>query len=83
MPVGAPVSGVLVPENAAVLSGDNAWFYTELKPGTFVRHALDTTHTVNGGYFETGGLKPGQLVVVQGASLLLAHELNPSSGDKD
>ena len=83
MPVGQPISGVLVPGNAALLSGDKAWCYTQTKPGVYVRHPLDTSRPMNGGYFVTDEFKAGQTIVVQGEALLLAHELNPSSGDKD
>jgi hypothetical protein len=83
MPIGQTVSGEMIPANAALLSGDKAWCYTQTKPGTYVRHALDVSRPVDGGYFVTEGLKSGQTVVVQGEALLLAHELNPSSGDKD
>lgn len=83
MPVGQPISGFLVPSNAALLSGDNAWFYTQTKPGVYVRHALDIARPTQGGYFITDQIKRGDQVVTQGQALLLAHELNPSSGDKD
>jgi len=83
MPVGQPISGFVIPSNAALLSGDNAWFYTQTKPGVYVRHALDISRPTNGGYFATDQIKSGEQVVTQGQALLLAHELNPSSGDKD
>jgi hypothetical protein len=83
MPVGKPVAGELIPGNAVLLSGSNAWCYTQTKPGVYVRHALDISRPMDGGYFEVDGFKAGQAIVVQGGSLLLAHELNPSSGDKD
>ncbi|MCP5412070.1 MAG: hypothetical protein H6924_08040 [Alphaproteobacteria bacterium] len=83
MPVGQPISGELIPANAVLLSGDKAWCYTQSKPGGYVRHPLDISRPINDGYFVTDGIKAGQAVVVQGGALLLAHELNPSSGDKD
>jgi hypothetical protein len=83
MPVGKAIAGELVPGNAVLLSGNSAWCYTQAKPGVYMRHALDISRPMDGGYFEADGFKAGQPVVVQGESLLLAHELNPSSGDKD
>ena len=83
MPVGKPIAGSLIPGNAMVLNGNQAWYYTQSKPGAYVRHALDISRPMDGGYFVQGGLATGQPVVTQGESELLAHELNPSSGDKD
>ena len=83
MPVGQPLSGRLIPGNAVVLNGNQAWYYTQAKPGVFVRHAVDTSRPMNDGYFVQGNPAAGQSVVTQGESILLAHELNPSSGDKD
>ena len=83
MPVGQPISGVLIPGDASLLSGDSAWCYLQIKPGVYVRHALDVSSPMDGGYFVQGEFKPGEAVVTRGGSLLLARELNPSSGDKD
>ena len=83
MPVGKPIAGSLIPGNAMVLNGNQAWYYSQSKPGVYVRHALDISRPMEGGYFVQGGFTSGQPVVTQGESELLAHELNPSSGDKD
>ncbi len=83
MPVGTPIGGVLIPGNAMVLNGNQAWYYSQSKPGVYVRHALVISRPMDGGYFVQGEFVAGQLVVIQGESELLAHELNPSSGDKD
>lgn len=83
MPVGKPISGMRIPGNAVLLNGNQAWFYTQSKPGTYARHALDTSRPMDNGYFVQGDFKPGDQAVVQGESLLLARQLNPSSGDKD
>lgn len=82
MPAGKPIAGFLVPGNAMVLNGNQAWYYSQSKPGVYVRHALDISRPMEGGYFVQGG-SSNQPVVTQGESELLAHELNPSSGDKD
>ena len=83
MPVGKPITGFLVPGNAVVLNGNQAWYYSQSKAGVYTRHALDISQPMDGGYFVKGGFTAGQPVVTQGESELLAHELNPSSGDKD
>jgi multidrug efflux system membrane fusion protein len=79
MPVGAPTPGVLVPADAAILDGNNVWCYTEEKPGTFVRRALDISRPMAGGYFATQGFRPGQRVVTQGASFIVTHANTPPS----
>ena len=83
MPVGKPIAGSLVPGNAVVLNGNQAWYYSQSKPGVYVRHALDIGRPMDGGYFVQGRFTTGQPIITQGESELLAHELNPSSGDKD
>ena len=83
MPMGRAVSGSLIPGNAVVLNGNQAWYYSQNKPGVYVRHALDISRPMDGGYFVQGEFTAGQPIVTQGESELLAHELNPSSGDKD
>ena len=83
MPVGKPIAGSLIPGNAMVLNGNQAWYYSQSKLGVYVRHALDISRPMDGGYFVQGGFTAGQPIVTQGESELLAHELNPSSGDKD
>lgn len=83
MPVGQPIAGIRIPAKAMLLNGNQAWCYTQVKPGIFVRHAIDISRPMDDGYFVQGGFAPGDQAVVQGESLLLARQLNPSSGDKD
>jgi hypothetical protein len=81
-PVGATQSGVLIPEQAAVISDAKYWCYLEVKAGTFVRTELDTGRPVEGGYFVTKGVKAGDKVVTEAAAQLLAQESN-SGPDAD
>ena len=78
-PLGASEAGVLIPAAAVVLSDGKYWCYTEDKPGTYVREAVDIGQPSGEGYFVKDGLKPGDRVVVKAAGLLLARETNPSS----
>jgi hypothetical protein len=81
VPVGAPVAGVTVPTEALVYGQNQAWAYAQEEPGKFQRVAIDPAKAVAGGYFlpQGSGIRPGQAMVVKGAGLLLARELNPST----
>ncbi len=81
VPVGAAVAGVMVPTDALVYGQNQAWAYVEPEPGKFERVAIDPAKAMTGGYFlpQGKGVQAGQAMVVQGAGLLLARELNPST----
>ena len=81
VPVGAAVAGVMVPADALVYGQNQAWAYVQPEPGKFQRVAIDPAKAMTGGYFlpEASGVHTGQAMVVQGAGLLLARELNPST----
>jgi hypothetical protein len=81
VPVGAAMAGVTVPADALVYGQNQAWAYVQKEPGKFERAAIDPAKALAGGYFlpEAGGVRPGQPMVVKGAGLLLARELNPST----
>lgn len=72
--LGAPVSGVVVPAAAAVMSESKYWCYVEKKPGTFVRTEIDTSKPTSDGYFVTDGVGAGDKVVTTSAGQLLAKE---------
>jgi hypothetical protein len=72
--VGAPVSGVLIPAAAAILSEGKYWCYVQKTPGSFVRIEIDTDKPVADGYFVSRGLVAGDEIVVSAAGLLLAKE---------
>jgi hypothetical protein len=71
---GPPRTGVAVPGTAVVWWAGKAWVYVERSPGTFVRRQVPTDAPVAGGWFVSGGLAPGDRVVVRGAQLLLSEE---------
>jgi hypothetical protein len=78
-PVGEPISGVVIPAAAAVMSEGKYWCYVEKKPGTFERIEIDTTRPTADGYFVTGGgvtggIGAGDAVVTAAAGQLLAKE---------
>ena len=81
VPVGAAAAGVMVPTEALVYGQNQAWAYVQQEPGKFQRVGIDPAKTMAGGYFlpEASGVKPGQAMVIKGAGLLLARELNPST----
>ena len=81
VPVGVAVAGVMVPTDALVYGQNQTWAYVQREPGKFERVAIDPAKAMTGGYFlpQAGGVQAGQAIVVQGAGLLLARELNPST----
>ncbi len=78
-PAGTAQAGVLVPSDAVLLSENSAWYYAKASDGSYVRHPLDLSAPLPGGYFAHDDVKPGDTVVTEGAGLLLARELNPST----
>jgi hypothetical protein len=80
---GIPQAGALVPASAVVISDNKYWCYVERKPGVFVRAELDTGVPLDGSYFVTQGVAPGDEVVTAAAGQLLARETNPASGAAD
>jgi len=78
-PVGAPVSGVVIPAAAAVMSEGKYWCYVEKKPGTYVRTELDTSKPTSEGYFVADGVGADDKVVTAAAGHLLARESNSGS----
>jgi hypothetical protein len=78
IPTGAPQAGAKIPAHAVVIGESEAWVYLQTAAQTFLRTKVDISHPLGDGYFVTG-VKPGDKVVVDGAGLLLARELNPST----
>jgi multidrug efflux pump subunit AcrA (membrane-fusion protein) len=85
VPAGAPQDGVTVPEAAVVFGEGASWVYLDKGRGRYLRVPVDTVRRTDGGYFlpAAGGVTAGQPVVVNGAGLLLARELNPSTEPAD
>ena len=76
---GAPLSGVLVPRPALVISDGQYWCYIEKPGGRYERRVIETTHPTSGGYFVQRGIAEGESIVTSGTGLLLARETNPST----
>ncbi len=78
--VGERLRGVWIPQSALLLSESSTWVYVETHAGHYRRTRVDIGRPYDAGYVlkSEGGIEPDQKVVVTGASLLLAHELNPS-----
>lgn len=87
VPVGQPQSGAVVPASSLLLSEGAASIYLQTSPGHFQQSRIEMDKPLGDGYFvgAGAGVAPGQQVVTSGAGILLAHEVNPSSGagDKD
>ena len=79
VPVGAAQSGVSVPAKALVYGENEAWVYLRDKPDHFTRVPIDTAKATPDGYFVRNGVKAGDAIVTDGAGLLMARELNPST----
>ena len=82
IPMGAVKQGVVIPSNAVVIAAAQGWYYERetvmpvipLAPFyVYNRRMLDLSSPTADGYFMAGG-DPKQLVVVEGAGLLLARE---------
>jgi hypothetical protein len=71
--------GVTVPAASVVISDGRYWCYVAGKPGVYVRREVATDRPLGADYFVTQGITAGDQVVIAGAGLLLAHELNPST----
>jgi hypothetical protein len=78
IPSGTPEAGAKIPAHAVVYGESEAWVYQQTGPRTFLRAQVATDRPLGDGYFVTN-IKPGQKLVVDGAGLLLAHEVNPST----
>ncbi|HXN79521.1 MAG TPA: hypothetical protein VN869_01390, partial [Steroidobacteraceae bacterium] len=63
-----------------VIAGGSTGVYIEETGGSFVRRAIALTQPLQEGYV-TADVRPGELVVVQGAGQLLARESGTAAGD--
>jgi hypothetical protein len=78
IPSGQAQPGANIPSHALVYGESEAWVYEQTGPRTFLRTQVDISRPMGDGYF-VSNVKPGQKIVVDGAGLLLAHEVNPST----
>jgi hypothetical protein len=78
IPSGQAQPGAKIPSHAVVYGESEAWVYEQTGPRNFLRTQVDISRPMDDGYF-VSNVKPGQKIVVDGAGLLLAHEVNPST----
>jgi hypothetical protein len=78
IPTGAAQAGAKIPAKALVFGESEAWAYVQTGAQTFLRTKVDISRPLGDGYF-VNNIKPGDKLVVDGAGLLLARELNPST----
>lgn len=69
--------GLFVPDSAVVWYDGQQWVYAKSGADRFVRRPVGTAISVSDGLIVNKSLKAGDLVVVQGAQLLLSQELKP------
>ncbi|NMM35891.1 MAG: metal transporter [Glaciimonas sp.] len=78
--------GTFIPASAIVWYGGQPWAYVQTRPDRFARRPVSQHTPLDGGFFVTESIAPGEHVVVRGAQLLLSEELRPppgTSGCKD
>jgi hypothetical protein len=78
IPTGAPQAGAKVPAHALVYGESEVWVYVQTAANTFLRTKVDIGRPLDDGYF-VNSVRPGDKVVTDGAGLLLAREINPST----
>jgi len=82
-PAGASAkAGILIPAGAIVWYGGQPWAYIQTGKDRFQRHAVDSRFPQDADFFVTDGFKPGDLVVIRGAQLLLSEESRAHGGSQ-
>ncbi|WP_165186683.1 hypothetical protein [Caulobacter soli] len=74
-------AGVIVPRSALIRTAGQTFAYVRRNATRFERRALVAPTSQPEGLFSAGGFVPGELVVVSGASALLAAETAPKAGE--
>jgi hypothetical protein len=81
---GGTAGGVLVPNAALLRQNGQVYAYVRVAPTSFVKRTVIRTKVTPEGLIVQDGFKPGEAVVVQGASALLAAETpKAATGDGD
>jgi hypothetical protein len=78
IPTGTSLAGAKISSRALVYGESEAWVYLQTAANTFQRTKVDIGRPLDDGYF-VDNVKPGDKVVVDGAGLLMAREINPST----
>jgi hypothetical protein len=82
-PVGVTTPGIVVSQDAVLISDNKYWCFVEKKPGTFLRTEIDASKPMESGYFVTANVEAGDKVVIHGAAQLLAQESKVAAGDTE
>lgn len=75
--MGPGSSALLIPREAIVWYGGQSWAYVRTEPDRFTRRYVSTKNPDARGYAVASGFQAGDLVVTQGAQLLLSREMQP------
>ncbi len=67
-------SGVYIPANAVIWFSGKAWVYKKIGEDKFIRVPVNTENTFKDGWLEDKNLKPDDIIVTNGAQLLLSEE---------
>jgi multidrug efflux pump subunit AcrA (membrane-fusion protein) len=82
IPTGTTQTGAKIPMRALVYGESEAWVYLQTAENTFQRTKVDISRPLDDGYF-VDNVKPGDKVVTDGAGLLMAREINPSTATEE
>ncbi len=80
---GEPKKGVLVPRSAVVRLEGELWVYVRTADDKFTRREVEHATPVDNGWFVPSGFKGGEVVVVEGAQMLLSEELKAKIQGED
>jgi hypothetical protein len=80
---GPDTAGVLIPRAALLRSGGQTFVYIRRDATDFERRALSGALSDPAGLFAPTGFRPGEAVVVSGASQLFAAQTAPAKGEVD
>lgn len=79
---GPLIAGTIVPNAAVVRSRGQLWVFVP-SAGSFARRAIGDARPVDGGWFVTTGVRPGDTIVTSGAGALLGIENGPAPAEDE
>lgn len=71
---GESVKGALIPRSAILRFDSKTWVYVAKPDNRFVRREVSLDFPMDSGWFTSGGVSPGEQVVVESAQILLSEE---------
>lgn len=77
---GGSETGVIVPRDALVRYGGKVWVYQQTSANSFVRREVADARLENEGWFVSSGMRPGDVVAIEGVGSLLAFERGGEAG---